>query len=450
MAVKDLYDKACEAANKGNYQYAIELFREVLRLEPENTGARVLLRGTERRRFNEMNSPLYVVSCVLKGVVPLLKAHIHIKKPLKRLECCEDFLELNPNSVRGLLKAGEAARAAGLLGAAITIFKDAMSLKPEDKKALLCVGNALEQDGQIKEAVKFLAKLAALSPTDRDLQYRVKNVEAQAHMQESRLEDADSFRDLIRDKDIAKESERRYDSPEERRDRLLQQFQEELATDPDNVTKIVRVAGLLEDKGQGERALNMLKDACKRVPGSYQLRERLGDLRLRLCEQALEGMAGRIEEEPDNEDVKQRRQSLLSKSRELAVREYTWRVKQHPTDNELRIKFGHVLFDAGDVDGAIQSFQQAARDPRHQMVAATMLGRGFMLKGQSEMAVEQFRRALARHPELDHRGLELHYALAESLEQAGHGEQALEEYTKIYTHDIGFRDVAAKVESLSD
>jgi len=51
LAVKDLYDKACEAANRGNYGYAVELYRQVLRLEPDYPSARLLLRGVERRRL---------------------------------------------------------------------------------------------------------------------------------------------------------------------------------------------------------------------------------------------------------------------------------------------------------------------------------------------------------------------------------------------------------------
>ena len=449
MAVKDLYDKACEAANKGNYGYAIELYREVLRLDPEYEEARVLLRGTERRRFEENASFLYSISCWLRGLWPLIKAHVQFNKPRKRLESCEDFLELNPNNTHVLLKAGKAAQAAGLDEAAKSIFRDLLSQNPENKAALEALGNALADEGKTREALKYLGRLADLKPDDRTLQARVKNMEAEAHMQKTQMEDAGSFRDMIRDEDVAEESERRFETVEERREQLVKEAEEEVQEEPENVNKIVRLANLYLDDNRYKDALKALEKANERLPDNYQLREKLGDVRLTICERALKKVENQLKENPEDEKLQERKAKLESKRNRLAVKEYEWRVQQHPTDNELRLKLGYAYFDTSEIDQALSEFQKAAHDTRIRVQAAGMMGRCFMEKGQYDLAEEQFQRAIDHHAKFDDTGMKLHYQLARALEERGDTDEALKIYKKIYSTDINYRDVSRKVESLS-
>jgi len=449
VAVKDLYDKACEAANKGNYEYAIELYREVLRLEPQYPGARVLLRGTERRRLSERNSPLYTVARLARGIWPLLKALVQLRNPRKRLESCEDFLEHNPNNCAVLLMAGRAAQKAGYAEGAAMILKDLLTVKPDHKRALRTLVDALEESGQTRECLKFLTRLAALMPTNRDVQHRLKDLEAQAHMQETHMAEAGSFREMIRDKEVAQESERRFETAQERAARLLEQARAELEQDPTNVTKIVRVAELYEQQGSSDTALRVLTDAHKQMPGDFEVRAKLGDLQLRICDQILRRLEEKLQKDPANRELIEKRRRLAARRRQVALREYDWRVRQHPTDSQLRLELGKVQLERGDTDAAIHSFQQAARDSRLELDAATMLGRCFVAKQQYDLAAEQFRRAIARHPTLDRVGMELQYLFAETLEKMGESEEALKIYKKIYTNDISFRDVAEKVASLT-
>jgi tetratricopeptide (TPR) repeat protein len=450
LAVQDLYDKACEAANKGNYGYAIELYREVLRLEPEYEGARVLLRGTERRRMEENASLVYKALCLLRGLWPFLKATVQFNKPRKRLESCEDFLEWNPNNTTVLLMAGKAARKARLNEASKSILKDLLSQQPENKAALQSLGDQFQQDGQTREALKYLGRLADLKPEDRTLQAQVKNMEAQAHMQDTRMEEAGSFRDMIRDEEFAEEAERSFETVAERRQKMIRQTEEEVAAEPDNISKVVRLAELYMEENRFREALTLLEEAHENQPDNYQLREKLGDVRLEICDHAMKRVEEGLEQDPENEKLQERKKKLRSKRRRLAVREYGWRAKQHPTDRELRLKLGYAYYDNGMIDKAIGAFQQSARDPRMEVEASSMMGRCFMDKQQYDLAEEQLRRAIEKHGRFDDKGMELNYHLAVALEETGRTEEALKIYKKIYTNDINFRDVAQKVESLRE
>lgn len=449
MAVEDLYEKACEAANKGNYGYAIELFREVLRIEPEYEEARRLLRGMERRRYEEKSGFVYLVLAWLRASWPLLKAYIQYNKPRKRLESCEDFLELIPNTKHVLLMGGKAARDAGLDDASTVLFHDVLSKDPENETALRALGEAYEEDGETTKALKFLGRLSDIKPEDRQLQARVKNMEAEAHMQKTQMEDAGSFRDMIKDEEFAEEAERKFDTEEERRAKELEEAEQELKNEPDNINKIVRVADLYVDEGRIKDAIQLLDKARKRMPDNYQIRERLGDVRLEMYDRTLKKVDRKLEENSDDAELQQKREKFEAKRNQLAIQEYEWRVNQHPTDNDLRLKLGYAYYDAGKINDALGAFQKAARDSQLRVEAAGMMGRCFLDKEQYDLAVEQLERAIDEHGVMDEKGMELRYELAVALEKSGEEEEALHIYKKIYSIDIGFRDVAEKVDSLS-
>ncbi|MFP4026953.1 MAG: tetratricopeptide repeat protein [Candidatus Brocadiia bacterium] len=452
MAVEDLYEKACEAANKGNYEYAIELFREVLRIEPEYPRARVLLRGTERRRKEENDSLTYSLLCMIKGTWPYLRATLCFGDANKKLEKWEDYLEYNPDSSHALLMAGKAARKCGLDEASISILKDVLAVNPEHKGALRTLGNALEEDGRIGEALKYLRRLSDLSPEDRRLESRVKNMQAQAHMQDTHMEDAESFREMIRDEEFAQSSakDEDFETASEKKQKAMEELAQEIKQDPENVNKIVRLAKMHAEEGDMETALQFLREANNRMPKNFEIRETLGNIRMEICARALKDAEAQLKEKPENEELEERKKKLEEKCKDLTRQEYQWRVEQHPTDRELRLNYGHALFQSGDIKNAMSEFQQAAKDPRLELEGATMLGRCFMEKGQYDLAAEQFERAVDRHPAKDEKGMNLRYLLAMALEKMGDTEKALKKYKEIYSNDINFRDVAEKVEALSE
>ena len=450
MAVKDLYDKACEAVNRGNHDYGIELYRQVLRLEPDHSEARVLLRGTERRRLGEGGRAFVrAIFCWIRGLWPLLKALLQFRDPQKRLERWEDFLKNNPNSLTGLRAAGKAARKAGHYEAAIVIFKDALSLRPNHKKTMRALGQVFEEGGKISEAVGVLAALAALGPYDQPLQQKIRNLEALQHMQATGMEGAESFRDLIRDKEAAEEGVRRHATDSERLPNLIAQARQALKDDPDSVSMIAALTRLYREDGQMEDAVQLLEEARQRLPDNYEIRELYGDLQLQMHEDALREIEKGLEKDPGDAELLKRKCDLQLQRKELAVQEYAWRVEQHPTDHELHLKLGRSLLNKGDYDGAIASCQIAVRDPRLEVRAASTLGQCFVAKKQYDLAVEQYKKAIARRPELDETGMEVYYLLASALELMDDKEEALKVYKKIYSNEIGFRDVAQKVQELS-
>jgi len=202
MSAQDLYKKACDLVELGNFDYAIELFRQVLRNDPQYPDARKALRGTERRRLQEKGGSFAnALLAPVRGLLTSIKGTFG--GPRKKLEVFEDYLEKSPNSYWALMNAAAAAKKCELRDEYVMLYTDAIRLKPNDKRGLRVVSDALMEAGVPQEALTYLRRLSDMLPSDRDLLREVRDLEATQHMTSHQMEEAGSFRDMIRDKDEA-------------------------------------------------------------------------------------------------------------------------------------------------------------------------------------------------------------------------------------------------------
>jgi len=454
MAVEDLYRKACDAADKGNYDYAIALYREVLRAQPDYPKARIGLRVCEKRR--EVERGVSIVARVLrylKRLPSLVKGMILSSKPDKAVEAYEDFLMDNPSSVLALLKLGASARRAGLTEASVESYREASVLAPTNKNALKALAELLEETGQRDAAIKVLERLITLEPGNRNLESRYKDLQALEHMQRHNLDAATvgegKFVEFVKDMDEAQEIEKKLQySSGQGFEAEIKKAEASLQEDTENLTKVVRLARLYQQNEDYKKAQALLKRYMERMPDNYLMREAYGDLMLAVLDIRIRIADDKLKQNPVDIEMKQAKAEFVRKRKMIKVKEYEWRCEQHPTDHQLQLNLGHAYFDIEQSDKAIMAFQKASQDPRLSMEASTMLGQSFEKKKQYDLAIEQYTRALERNQSMNERGKDLHYKLAAVYEESGDKQKALMEYKKVYSVDISFRDVSKKVEEL--
>jgi len=105
--------------------------------------------------------------------------------------------------------------------------------------------------------------------------------------------------------------------------------------------------------------------------------------------------------------------------------------------------------DMGMVDDAIESLQAAARSPRQRFDAASLLGHLLLERGESEGAVEWLERAAEAPAPTQDAGRALLYDLAETLEKVGEGARALAVFVELDADSPGYRDVTGRIDRLS-
>lgn len=120
-------------------------------------------------------------------------------------------------------------------------------------------------------------------------------------------------------------------------------------------------------------------------------------------------------------------------------------VARYPGDLDARFRLAELLFSAGDVEPAIAQFQQAQRSPKLRIPSLLGLARCFRARGLVDLAVAQLTTAKAELPVMDDLKKEVVYELGVGHEQLKQPEAAIAQFKEIYAEDIGFRDVAAKV-----
>ncbi len=123
-------------------------------------------------------------------------------------------------------------------------------------------------------------------------------------------------------------------------------------------------------------------------------------------------------------------------------------------DLETHYNLGIAYREMDLLDEAIGEFQkvakavQAGRPFRYAMQCSTLLGLSFMAKGEPQIAVVWYLRALET-PGLDQESvLALRYDLGVAQELAGDSQAALESFRQVYAMNIDYRDVSERIATL--
>jgi tetratricopeptide (TPR) repeat protein len=125
-------------------------------------------------------------------------------------------------------------------------------------------------------------------------------------------------------------------------------------------------------------------------------------------------------------------------------------VERYPGDLDGRFRLAELLLAAGEIEPAIAQYQQAQRSPKLRVRALLGLARGFRARQLFDLAIGQLAAAKAGLPVMDDLKKEIVYELGECLAQQRQPEAAIAQFKEIYTEDIGFRDVAAKINAHYD
>jgi tetratricopeptide (TPR) repeat protein len=115
-----------------------------------------------------------------------------------------------------------------------------------------------------------------------------------------------------------------------------------------------------------------------------------------------------------------------------------------------RYERGLALKKAGLYKAAIDQFERATVETTLSVKAYAQIGLCLKLAGQGEEAVKAFRKALASATVISKERVQVLYLLGRTLESLGRIEETLEAYRWIRREDPAYRDVAARIEQLSE
>jgi len=452
---RTLWLKARSAVELRNYGYAISLIHAVLKDNPAFLDGRKLLRKVEIAATKGKKSFLSGLSTAsLKG------ASVMKKDPKAAMELAEKSLETDPTNpqINHLLK--EAAKAAGLPEIAAFALETIIDADPKDMKAMHELGELYLTMGLPDQAVAVYSKIAEMNPADLKAVKNSKDAAATASMKSGGWEQAQSYRDVMKNKEeaISLEQKGRVVRSADMIDEQLNELYPQWEAAQDNVDLSRRIARLWEDRFEQKQdlesldaALSYYKHTNTLVSGSDPaVARKLGDLHLKQLDlqikQLEDWFAAGGDQHEDAATYVAELENLKTQKAELLVAEARKRVERNPTDLQLRFELGEQLFVAKQYTEAIAELQKARQNPNARLKAMNLLGQCYTEKGMLDLAVKQFQDCASEILAMDATKKEVLYKLGLVLDRMGKKEESLTCMKQIYEADYGYLDVAQRVE----
>ncbi len=447
--VREQFEKGKAAYNRQNFDYAIDIFNAVLKLEPALFEARTALRATQFQRFKEGQGFLKKMFGKASASPGLARAQMLIRRnPLEAIHAAEQVLNGDPNNVTAHRILAEAAIEADLPKTAVFSLEIAIKQNPTDKKLILQTASAYANAGQITKAESLYSEALKSSPNDPELQQVLKDLSARRTMAEGGYDSLESgngsYRNVLRDQELAVsiEQEGRSIHSADVSEKLIGEHLAKFALEPGNM----KLARTISDLYVGQKAYDRALEFLQKIKESNQGGDPSLDKRVTgvLLIQIDERLAALDSADVDFEDD---RRKLLQQRLELEIDSARQLVGRYPSELQYRFDLGEILFKAGKTSEAIQEFQKAQASPHRRAATLNYLGQCFAKRGMYDVAVRTFQKALDEKTRFDDEKKDLVYHLGLAQEAMGKREESIESFKQIYEVDIGFRDVAARVDA---
>ncbi len=443
MDVNKHIEKAEEAMKRRNYDFAINLFQQLLTIDPDNERARTGHYEAARKAWDMKNAGKKGKKGAGVGTgLGIMMRSGGRKDPSAVMAACDKVIAKTPNDPKAHEKLGYAASKAGHYRAALFSFAKVVELAPENVQAAKNLGKLHHKLGNIQEALDAFDRALKIDPGDQESIKARKDLAAEAAIHGHGYAEAKSTMDLLKNKNQAREHDLldRVAMNEDDVRATIELVNEKLVETPDDRKLLMRLGELEEQRGDLDAARTAFERLLGVDPTNFDVKERIGDLRIRDAEIALErARAG------GDADATADATAALEQTK---VEEFGWRVEAHPTDLPQRFRFGEALFRAGRLDDAIAEFQKTVKDPRKRLDSQVMMANAFMKKGMLDLAANQLEKALDVAGEGSKRGMDIRYALGKVCEKSGDVESARRHYLHIYERDIGYKDIRQRLEGL--
>ena len=443
-----LFTKGHDALQRDNFDYAIDLFNQVLTREPGLYECRKELRAAQFRKagtgggfMKKMWSSASSSPLVAKGEVALRR------DPAEALHIAEQILNSDPNNSAAHRLIVKAATALEMPRTSALSLETLHRNSPKDKDIAIQLANTLADIGEIKRAEQILTTLQSALPTDNDVAQALKNISARNTMDEGgydTLSDGGgSYRDILRNKEeaVSLEQQNRVEKSEDVTDKLINEYETRFKTEATNLKLVRSLAELYTQKKQFDKALAYYERLKSSDMGNDASLDRsIADTILKKYDTQISQLDTTAPDYVDKAAV------LQAEKQAYQLAECQRRVERFPTDLQIRFEMGQLYFQAGKISEAIAEFQKSQNNPHRRVASMNYLAQSFAKRNMNDMAVRKLQEAIREKPVLDDEKKELIYNLGSILENMGKKDEAIEQFKIIYEVDIGYKDVAAKVD----
>ena len=443
---RELYEKGNAALAKKNYDYAIAIYNQVLQNEPGFYECREALRATQFHKAGTGGGFFKKMFGTASSSPHLAKAQFLLRNnPAEALSVCEQVLNGDPSNGHAHKLLAEAAMELDFPKTAVLSLEILFKNNPSDKDVVLRLGLALAAAGNVTRADTIVGDFQKAHPNDQEVAQARKNIAARRTLHEGGYNELasgqGSYRDILKDKEEAAtiEQEGRQVKSEDVATQLIADYEARLQKTPDDQRLLRSIADLYAQKNEFDRALEYLQRV--QVTGSDpSLQKAITDLKVKRLEHEISQL------DPSDPLSAEKKTQIEKEKQEFQVAQARAQVERYPNDLAYRFDLGVLYYKVGRMNEAIQEFQKSQNNPNKKISSLYYLGLCFSARGMNDLAVRSLQNALKEKVGFDEEKKQLIYALGSVLEKMGKKEEAIEQFKQIYEADIGYKDVAKKVD----
>jgi tetratricopeptide (TPR) repeat protein len=449
---KGCFDRADDAARRNNFDYAIELYLEGLRCTPDDVerGHKALYETAVRRQAAGKNKGWGTRTAGIKSNMLQMTG----KKKEAFLEM-ERAMAGKPDNYLDLAALAQMAMNLNLQETPLFFADRAMEVARRAGKLneTLCVQMAdiYEARGKHRTAMTTLMEAEQFdkSGTGRHMK-RIRDLAAKTTLGDG-LENAEDFRDRIRNQEQARDSaKQKVLTAEDELVAKAERLTEQLKESPGDINLMITIGDTYARAGRDEEAMNAYRKARTASGGAdYRIKVKIDDLKMRQLRRELRAIEEQLEKEPGNADLQAKHKELVDKRNQSELAIFEERSREYPTDMSVRYDLALRQYRCGRIEDAISSFQLSTRDPKHKVQSLNMLGKCFFKKRLLQEAAAQFKAAIDTY-ELQGDALwkELRYNLGMTYETMKKLQEAINCFSEIVMTDFQYRDAAKRLAKL--
>ena len=440
---REHYEKGIASLERGNVDYAMDMFLLALDLCPGLLRARKYLRAAALRKNKDQKASSFSRALLtLGGSGTLMKVQSLIKKqPEKALREAENLMRKDPLNPTFINTSCQAALAADMPEVALLNLEVARDNGARDIKSLETLAALYQQNDRMHDARETYETLVRLKPNDPEMVKRLKDATALDTVQRGRWQEATSYRDVMKDSKEAILLEQQAKAVKTTRDvdALMAETLAKIEREPQNVNYKRSLADLYMKGDRFEDALAVLNEAQKTSGGADPQVDRLiSQVKVAQLDKQAEALRAAGDEAGLAAKLQEKSDFLFNDAED--------RVRRYPNDLQFKYELGVLFFERGQMNEAIQQFQRAQQNPQRRIRSFYYLALCFKQKQQFDIAAEQLEKAASELNVMDETKKDVLYELGTVYEAMGQVPKAAVLYKEIYSVDFGYRDVAAKIE----
>jgi tetratricopeptide (TPR) repeat protein len=444
--------KAVAAIELRNFGYAISLLQGILKQQPQFLTGRRLLRRTEVTKSKSAKKSFFNIST---APIAVMKAKREIKRDPKRaIEMLEKVLEEEPYHRQANLVLKEAAVTAGWPEIGVFALRTLLEENPRDVKVLHELGRLHHELGESDREVEVYNQITEINPLDAEAVRLGKNASAHASMKSGGWTHAESYRDLIKDKEVAisLEQQSRMKLTGESLDQQIAETYRRHQAEPANIDLARRLGALNEQKDDLELAIGWYQYAADLTTGADAgLVRKVSDLKIKRLEREIAAHEEFLSTHAADHELNAKKAEELKAAKknraEILLDDARKRLERNPTDLQLRFELGELLVNADRFREAVPELQRARQNPNARLKAMNLVGRCYGELGMFDLAMKQLEEASKEILSMDAMKKEIVYNLGLVYERMGERDKSLNCMKQIYEADYGYKDVATRVES---